>query len=121
MEYRNFGLIDLHVSILGVSGFHFGSIANLANRQVIRYTLGFSLAQGISFYNTSDIYGQRESERSIGKAFKKKRDQVVLATKGGFVLSRTGKFAAKVKPLIKPLLGLTRFAIGRSAKAEIKT
>jgi aryl-alcohol dehydrogenase-like predicted oxidoreductase len=108
MEYRNFGSTDLYVSRLGIGGSHFGSIANPVSSQEICYTLESALAQGINFYDTADIYGQGESERLIGKAFKKKRDQVVLATKGGFVLSRKGKFAARVKPLIKPLLGLTR-------------
>ena len=40
---------------------------------------------GINFFDTADLYGFGESERLIGKAFAKKRGEVVIATKGGML------------------------------------
>ena len=47
-------------------------------------TLDASLGAGINFYDTAYCYGYTgESERLIGRAFAARRDQVVIATKGG--------------------------------------
>lgn len=43
-----------------------------------------ALAAGITFYDTSSLYGLGHSERLIGRAFSGRRDQVVIATKAGF-------------------------------------
>src|SRR5262245_29517755 len=43
----------------------------------------------VTFLDTADIYG--DSELKVGKAIKGRRDEVVLATKFGFVQSETGK------------------------------
>lgn len=47
-------------------------------------TLEASLDAGINFYDTAYCYGYTgESERLIGRAFRGRRDEVVIATKGG--------------------------------------
>ena len=47
-------------------------------------TLEASLDAGINFYDTAYCYGyEGESERLIGRAFAERRDEVVIATKGG--------------------------------------
>jgi aryl-alcohol dehydrogenase-like predicted oxidoreductase len=38
---------------------------------------------GINFFDTADLYDQGKNEEIVGKAFKGKRDQVILATKVG--------------------------------------
>lgn len=38
---------------------------------------------GITFFDTADFYGLGHSERLLGKAFKKVRQQVIIASKGG--------------------------------------
>lgn len=47
-----------------------------------------ALDRGITFYDTSDIYGFGHSEQLLGEAFAGKRDRVVIATKAGFVDGR---------------------------------
>jgi aryl-alcohol dehydrogenase-like predicted oxidoreductase len=44
---------------------------------------------GINFLDTADIYG--DSELKVGKAIKNRRDEVVLATKFGFVQNAIGQ------------------------------
>lgn len=108
MQYRKLGSTGLRVSRLGIGGSHFGSTLNPVSHKEIINTLSMAFERGINFYDTADIYGQGESEIIIGKAFKGKRDKVILATKGGFLLSRKGSVAAKVKPLIKPFIRLAK-------------
>lgn len=108
MKYRTFGHTDLRVSELGLGGSHFGSLINQKNTSEITKTLLQALDNGINFYDTADIYGQGESEKLIGKAFKGKRDRIIIASKAGFCLSPAGSFAAKIKPLIKPLIRAAR-------------
>ncbi len=44
-----------------------------------------ALDRGVTFYDTSDLYGFGHSERLLGEAFAGQRDRVVIATKAGFV------------------------------------
>lgn len=101
MNYRDFGNTDLRVSELGIGGSHFGSMINQQDNQEITKTLLQALDSGINFYDTADIYGQGESEQLIGKAFKFKRDKIIIASKSGFCLPTAVGMAAKIKPLIK--------------------
>jgi aryl-alcohol dehydrogenase-like predicted oxidoreductase len=69
---------------------------------------------GINFYDTADIYSQGESEILIGKAFRKKRDKVFIATKGGYCLPGRKRLIQVIKPFAKPIfqaIGLPRSAI----------
>lgn len=67
--------------------------------------------QGITFYDTADMYTQGESETLLGKAFNGRRDKVVIASKAGYCLPAQRKLIAGIKPLVKPLvrmLGIKR-------------
>jgi len=44
-----------------------------------------ALELGVTFYDTSDVYGTGHSERILGQAFAGHRDEVVIATKWGNV------------------------------------
>jgi aryl-alcohol dehydrogenase-like predicted oxidoreductase len=46
-----------------------------------------ALALGVNFIDTSDAYGAGYSETLLGRALKGKRDKVILATKGGNVMT----------------------------------
>lgn len=43
------------------------------------------LDRGINLYDTAPVYGYGLSEKRIGRAFAKKRDQVIIVSKGGVV------------------------------------
>src|SRR5262245_2821315 len=60
------------------------------------------------------MYSQGESELLIGKAFRRKRDKVFIASKGGYCLPTRSKLIQLIKPLAKPIvqaIGLRRAAI----------
>lgn len=52
-----------------------------------------ALERGITFLDTSDMYGFGHNEELVGKAIKGFRDQIVLATKFGNLGGRGGKVA----------------------------
>jgi aryl-alcohol dehydrogenase-like predicted oxidoreductase len=52
-----------------------------------------ALERGITFLDTSDMYGFGHNEELVGKAIKGHRDQIVLATKFGNLGGRGGKVA----------------------------
>jgi len=53
-------------------------------------TLDRALELGINFLDTADIYGPFVNEELVGRALRGRRDEVVLATKCGFVPGGTG-------------------------------
>jgi aryl-alcohol dehydrogenase-like predicted oxidoreductase len=74
-----------------------------------------ALEGGLNCFDTADIYGQGNGERLLGEAFRKNRDEVVIATKGGYALSGKGQLLARIKPLVRRLLknrpGLVKAAV----------
>jgi aryl-alcohol dehydrogenase-like predicted oxidoreductase len=53
-------------------------------------TLERAAELGVTFFDTAEVYGPYENEELIGKALKRVRDRVVIATKFGFKISREG-------------------------------
>jgi aryl-alcohol dehydrogenase-like predicted oxidoreductase len=51
--------------------------------------IGRALDLGVDFLDTADVYGPFTNEEAVGKAIAGRRDEVVLATKGGNVARRT--------------------------------
>ena len=90
MRYRKLGRTDLMVSEIGfgtwgLGGDSYGPVNDDVSRQALR--LAFDL--GITFYDTSDLYGNGHSEEILGDSFRDCRDNVVIATKVG-TLPHTG-------------------------------
>src|SRR6266436_565544 len=48
-------------------------------------TIHRALELGITFFDTADIYGPHTNEELLGRAFKGRREQVVIATKFGIL------------------------------------
>ncbi|MEO1401609.1 MAG: aldo/keto reductase [Cyanobacteria bacterium J06635_1] len=118
MEKSTFGKTDLAVAALGLGCSRLGGNLQGGNRQQATATLQKALDEGINFYDTADSYGQGQSERLLGKAFKTQRDRVILATKAGYCLSPMGALAAKVKPMLKPLVRMLKPQSGSLAQAK---
>ena len=47
--------------------------------------------EGVTFFDTAEVYGNGENEKIVGEALKPIRDQVVIATKFGFAFDDNGK------------------------------
>jgi aryl-alcohol dehydrogenase-like predicted oxidoreductase len=92
MERRRLGRSDPSVSALGLGCMSIG-IADVYTSSVRDDDAAVALIHraldlGITLLDTADIYGA--SEIQVGKALKGRRAGVILATKFGFVASRTG-------------------------------
>jgi aryl-alcohol dehydrogenase-like predicted oxidoreductase len=80
MEATRLGASDLDVSRVGLGCNNFGS---RLDRAATRAVIDAALDEGITFFDTADVYGGSDSERFIGAALEGRRDRVVLATKFG--------------------------------------
>jgi aryl-alcohol dehydrogenase-like predicted oxidoreductase len=87
MQYRILGKTGLRVSVVGlgtmVHAGHFGPMRDEESLSAIDTALDL----GVNFIDTSDAYGAGYSETLLGHALKGRRDKVVLATKGGNVMT----------------------------------
>lgn len=97
MRTQPFGSSGIPVSSLGLGCSRLGStLANCSGRTALDL-LSAAFDHGITLYDTADIYGQGDSERLIGRAFKGRRDRVVLVTKAGQKFSTKQKLVALAK------------------------
>jgi len=123
LRYRQFGKTGWRVSEIGFGGARIGGLlAQDGGRAASLRTLEAACDAGINFYDTADIYSQGESEILIGKAFRKKRDKVFIATKGGYCLPGRKRLIQLLKPLAKPIvraIGLRRSAIPATLSGTI--
>lgn len=115
MRYRQFGKTGWRVSEIGFGGARIGGLlAQDGGRATSLRTLEAACDAGINFYDTADMYSQGESELLVGRAFRKKRDKVFIATKGGYCLPGRRRLIQLIKPFAKPIvraLGLRRSAV----------
>src|SRR3981189_3313854 len=112
MNFNEFGNTGMKVSEIGFGGSRIGGFfAGKNSKGEARHVLRNALDCGINFYDTADMYAQGESESLIGTAFRRRREQVILATKGGYCLPARRNIMKRIKPLVRPLvqaLGLKR-------------
>ena len=87
MKYKILGRTGLRVSEIGlgtmVHAGHFGPMKDSESLSAI----DTALELGVNFIDTSDAYGAGYSESLLGKALKGRRDKVILATKGGNIMT----------------------------------
>ena len=115
MRYRQFGKTGWRVSEIGFGGARIGGLlAEDGGRATSLRTLEAACDAGINFYDTADMYSQGESEILIGKAFRKKRDKVFIATKGGYCLpgQKQGSFSSSSRSR-SPLFGRSACAVAQ--------
>jgi aryl-alcohol dehydrogenase-like predicted oxidoreductase len=102
MRYRKLGNTDLTISELGFGCQSIGGGIYYKNDKESLITLTEAFDAGVNFFDTSDHYSLGESEKLVGKAFKGKRDRVILATKAGTLYSQSAFVALRIRPLIRP-------------------
>jgi aryl-alcohol dehydrogenase-like predicted oxidoreductase len=84
MEYRRLGNSGLQVSLAGLGCNNFGMrIDAEQSRDVVHRALD----EGITLFDTADIYGNRgQSEEMLGNALGNRRHEIVLASKFGMAM-----------------------------------
>jgi aryl-alcohol dehydrogenase-like predicted oxidoreductase len=90
MKYRALGRTGMLVSEVGFGAWGIGgrtagqtSYGDTDDRTSLAALSG-ALECGITFFDTSSVYGDGHSEELIGRAFQAQRQRVVLATKAGY-------------------------------------
>jgi aryl-alcohol dehydrogenase-like predicted oxidoreductase len=87
MQYRTLGKTGLNISAVGlgtmVHAGHFGPMKDEDSVSAIETALDL----GVNFIDTSDAYGAGYAETLLGTALKGRRDKVIIATKGGNVMT----------------------------------
>jgi aryl-alcohol dehydrogenase-like predicted oxidoreductase len=77
---RALGDSGLNASIVGLGCNNFGRRVDV---DATRAVVDAALAEGVTFFDTADVYGRGVSEEYLGEVLQGRRDQVVLATKFG--------------------------------------
>jgi len=87
-EFRRIGSLD--VSVVGLGCNNFGRrLDESATAKVVKAALD----EGINFFDTADTYGGTDSEKFLGRALGKRRDDVIVATKFGMKIDENRKGA----------------------------
>jgi aryl-alcohol dehydrogenase-like predicted oxidoreductase len=81
MEYRVLGRTGLRVSEVGFGAWGIGGGFGPTDDETSLRALHAAFDHGVTFYDTALGYGNGRSEELIGKAFRDRRDQVVIASK----------------------------------------
>jgi len=88
---RSTHLGDLEVSRIGLGAMGMsGSYGAATDEAESIRTIHRALDLGVTLLDTAEVYGPYHNEELVGRAIKDRRDQVVLATKFGFI-SHTGR------------------------------
>lgn len=82
MQYRLLGRSGLKVSVIGLGTNAFGGRADRATAARI---VDRALDHGVNLIDTANVYQNTQSETILGEAMGPRRNQVVLATKAGWV------------------------------------
>src|SRR5512140_3442607 len=85
MQKRKLGKSGLKVSAIGLGcmGMSFG-YGPAADKQEMITLIRKAVEQGVTFFDTAEVYGPYINEELVGEALAPFRDRVVIATKFGF-------------------------------------
>ena len=83
MERRRLGGTDLELSVIGLGTWVFGGRWGGADDATSLAACHAALDAGVNWIDTADIYGQGRAERIVGRAVRERRDEVIVASKGG--------------------------------------
>ncbi len=89
MEQRNLGRSGLIVSAVGLGCNNFGPRCDMATTRAVVHK---ALDLGVTFFDTSDTYGERgASEEYLGRVLAGRRSEIVLASKFARPMDREGR------------------------------
>lgn len=104
MFKKPFGSTQLMVSAIGFGCSRIGGMSAAGPRRndSVRL-LHAAIDRGINFFDTADAYAEGDSERLLGEAFARRRHEVILATKGGYVFDEQLVTSSRLQPALGAL------------------
>jgi aryl-alcohol dehydrogenase-like predicted oxidoreductase len=90
MQKRKLGTQGLVVSEIGLGCMGMSEFYGQTDETESIATIHRAIELGITFFDTSDIYGPHTNEILVGKALRSHRDKVIIATKFGVVRDADG-------------------------------
>ena len=81
MQYRRLGKTGLEVSVLGFGCGAVGGLLVKGSRSDIVKAVAHAIEQGINYFDTAAIYGDGQSETSLGLALEELKAEVIIGTK----------------------------------------
>jgi aryl-alcohol dehydrogenase-like predicted oxidoreductase len=99
-EYRSLGDTGIRVSAVAMGCWPIAGVTSPdVNEADSLATLRAALDHGVNFFDTAHFYGrQGESERRIARALGHRRDEIVIATKGGIHWDSHGERVLDARP-----------------------
>ena len=121
MKMRELGRSGLQVSALGLGcmgmSFSFGDIPDAATMIPV---LRGAVEQGVTFFDTAEVYGPYTNERLLGEALQPFRGQVTIATKFGFRLVAEDQMAVSAEKSFSLGLDSRPDTIRRAAEGSLR-
>jgi methylglyoxal reductase len=94
LEETNLLLPKIGFGCWAIGGHGYGKVDK---KETLR-SIDCAIDNGISFFDTANVYGFGKSEKILGEALEKKRDKVIIASKCGILWDRHGKTYKTLKP-----------------------
>lgn len=98
MQRRWLGNHCLEVSAVGLGCWGMSHAYGPADDKESLATLESALKMGINFFDTADVYGDGHNEELIANVLRKRRKDIVIATKFGFVGDEHGNVSVCGRP-----------------------
>lgn len=84
MNYRKLGKTGFQVSEISLGTWQVGGKWGAPfDHQLADRILNTAVDQGVNFIDTADVYGDRESEKAVGRLVKNRSERIYVATKCG--------------------------------------
>ncbi len=91
MKQRALGNQGLRTSALGLGCMGMSFAYGTADEKESLATITRALDLGVTLFDTADMYGPFTNEQLVGKALRGRRDEILIATKFGFVTDASAK------------------------------